>query len=209
MHIAEGYLPIEQCILWFVISLIIVIYGVVKLREFKNENPESKPLLYISGAVMFILSFIRFPSVVGGSSHPTGNGFSGSLFGPAITSVLVAVMLLLQSLILGYGGITTLGANIFAIGVVGPFVAWVIYNNLSKMNIPLVIVLLLAGFFANIFTYLTTALQLAFAFPKPNFIVAFINFAAIFSVTQIPLAIIDAIIVVILWHVLKPISKLN
>ena len=209
MHIVEGYLPMWHCIVWFVLSLIVVIYGILKLREFKNENPESKSLLYISGAVMFVLSCFNFPSVTGSGSHPTGNGFSGSLFGPAITSVLVAIMLILQCFLFAHGGITTLGANIFSMGVVGPLVAWVIYDKLSKINVPTVIILFLAGFFADIFTYVTTSFQLAIAFPQPTVGAAFVKLVIIFLVFQLPWAIIDAIVVIVLWYLIKPISKLS
>ena len=56
MHIMEGYLPLEWCIVWFVISLIVVAYGILQIKKITDETPESKALLAVSGAFMFILS---------------------------------------------------------------------------------------------------------------------------------------------------------
>ena len=39
MHIAEGYLPLEQCVIWFVLSTIVVAYGIYQLKAVLNENP--------------------------------------------------------------------------------------------------------------------------------------------------------------------------
>ena len=64
------------------------------------------------------------PSVTGSCSHPTGTGLGAVLFGPAAVSVLAAIVLVFQALLLAHGGITTLGANDFSMGIVGPFAAW-------------------------------------------------------------------------------------
>lgn len=113
MHIMEGFLPLQWCLFWYIISFIVVIYGIIKIKKITEESPELKPLLAVSGAFMFILSAIRLPSFVpGSSSHPTGNGLSAVIFGPAVTSVLATIVLIFQALLLAHGGITTLGANV-------------------------------------------------------------------------------------------------
>lgn len=128
MHIAEGYLPLEQCVIWFVLSAIVVAYGIYQLKAVLNENPEYKKIFAVSGLLMIIMSFFTFPSVKGSCSHLTGNGLGGAIFGPAITSVLAAIVLILECFLLGYGGLSTLGANIFSLGVFGPLIAALIYK---------------------------------------------------------------------------------
>lgn len=214
MHISDGFLLWQWCLFWYIISFTIVAYGIIKIKKITEKSPELKPLLAVSGAFMFLLSAIRFPSVPGSSSHFTGNGLSAVIFGPAITSVLATIVLLFQALLLAHGGITTLGANVFAMGIAGPFIAWLIYKSTNKFGIKSSIGIFLAAFSADIVTYATTATQLALSFPIPSFEAALLKFIVIFAYSQIPLAVIEGILTVIIWEYivkLRPdvLEKLN
>ncbi len=204
MHIMEGFLPWEWCLLWYIISLPVVAYGVLQIKKITDKNPESKPLLAVSGAFVFVLSSLKLPSVTGSCSHPTGTGLGSVLFGPAVASVLGAIVLVFQALILAHGGLTTLGANIFSMGIVGPLVAWLVYKGVKKANGPTLLGVFLAAALANLMTYVVTATQLALAFPIPSFGVAVSNFMMIFAVTQIPLAIAEGVLTVVIFdYVMK------
>ena len=54
------------------------------------------------------------------------------------------------------------------------------------------------------FTYVTTSVQLAWAFPDPvgGFAASFAKFAGIFAVTQIPLAISEGLLTVLIFNAL-------
>lgn len=54
MHIMEGFLPAEWCAVWFIISIPIVLYGVYQIKKITETTPESKALIAVSGAFMFI-----------------------------------------------------------------------------------------------------------------------------------------------------------
>ena len=135
MHIMEGFLPWQWCLLWYLLAVPVVAYGVLQIKQITDKNPESKPLLAVSGAFIFVLSSLKLPSVTGSSSHPTGSGLSAILFGPAVTCVLASIVLVFQALLLAHGGITTLGANIFSMGIVGPLAAWIIYKTIIKTGV--------------------------------------------------------------------------
>lgn len=203
MHIMEGYLPLEWCIVWFVVAIIVVAFGLYQIKKIVDETPESKALLAVSGAFMFILSSLKLPSVTGSCSHPCGNGLGAALFGPAVTAVLATIVLIFQALLLAHGGLTTLGANIVSMGIVGPVCAWIVYKGLTKANISSTIAVFFAAFIGDLLTYVATSFQLAFAFPAPTFSAALTNFLVIFAVTQIPLAIGEGILTVIIWDRLK------
>lgn len=203
MHIMEGFLPPMWCAVWFIIAIPIVLYGCYQIKKVTDENPHSKALLAISGAYMFVLSSLKLPSVTGSCSHPTGNGLGAAIFGPAVTSVLATIVLLFQALLLAHGGLTTLGANIVSMGIVGPLVAWIVYKSLIKSNISSTIAIFFAAFLGDLLTYVTTSFQLALAFPLPSFTAALGNFLVIFAITQIPLAIAEGIITSIIWDRLK------
>ena len=203
MHIMEGYLPLQWCIIWFVVAIIFVAYGIYQIKKIVDETPESKALLAVSGAFMFILSSLKLPSVTGSCSHPCGNGLGAALFGPAVTAVLATIVLIFQALLLAHGGLTTLGANIVSMGIVGPVVAWIVYKAFTKAGISSTIAIFFAAFLGDLLTYVTTSFQLAFAFPAPTFSAALTNFLVIFAVTQIPLAVGEGILTVIIWDRLK------
>jgi len=199
MHISDGFLLWQWCLFWYIISFTIVSYGIIKIKKITDKSPELKPLIAVSGAFMFVLSAIRIPTLFGSSSHLTGNGLGAVLFGPAVTSVLATIVLLFQALLLGHGGITTLGANIFSMGIVGPAAAWLVYKGAKNAGISPSIAIFLAAFFANIMTYVTTGTQLALSYPIPTFGAAFIKFMAIFAYSQIPLAVVEGILTVVVW----------
>ena len=203
MHIMEGYLPLQWCIIWFVISIIVVAFGIYQIKKIVDETPESKALLAVSGAFMFVLSSLKLPSVTGSCSHPCGNGLGAALFGPAVTAVLATIVLIFQALLLAHGGLTTLGANIVSMGIVGPLVAWLVYKGLTKAGISSTIAVFFAAFLGDLLTYVATSFQLALAFPAPTFGSALTNFLVIFAVTQIPLAVGEGILTVIIWDRLK------
>lgn len=199
MHIMEGFLPWQWCLFWYIVALPVVAYGVMQIKKITDEHPESKPLLAVSGAFIFVLSSLKLPSVTGSCSHPTGTGLGAVLFGPAVTSVLGAIVLVFQALLLAHGGLTTLGANIFSMGIIGPVVAWLIYKGVKNVGGSPLLGIFLAASLADIMTYVTTATQLALAFPVPTFTTAFVNFMWIFAVTQIPLAIAEGLLTVVIF----------
>jgi cobalt/nickel transport system permease protein len=49
-------------------------------------------------------------------------------------------------------------------------------------------------------TYVTTAVQLALAFPIPTFGSAFLKFIAIYAYTQVPLAIAEGLLTVVIFE---------
>ena len=203
MHIAEGFLPLPWAILWWALALPFFLWGLRSLTHITQEYPELKLLIALAGAFAFVLSALKIPSVTGSCSHPTGTGLGTILFGPSVMSVLGGLVLLFQALLLAHGGLTTLGANMFSMAVVGPFVAYGIYHLVKTKNQKLAI--FLAAALADLLTYLVTSLQLALAFPAASggVIAAFLKFAGIFAFTQMPLAIIEGLLTVLVWNWLQ------
>ncbi|MCZ3367130.1 MULTISPECIES: cobalt ECF transporter S component CbiM [Methanobacterium] len=199
MHIMEGYLPWYWCVFWYAVALPVVAYGIIQIKKVTDEHPESKPLLAVSGAFMFILSSLKMPSVTGSCSHPCGNGLGAVLFGPAAVSVLGAIVLLFQALLLAHGGLTTLGANIVSMGIVGPLAAWLVWKGTNKLGLSASIGIFLAALAGDWLTYVATAVQLAMAFPIPTVGSAFVKFIAIYAYTQVPLAIAEGLLTVVIF----------
>jgi cobalt/nickel transport system permease protein len=204
MHIMEGFLPPGWAAFWFVVTIPFWIVGFIQLRRVVAEKPESRLLLALSGAFAFILSALKIPSVTGSSSHPTGTGLGAMLFGPMIMSVLGSIVLLFQALLLAHGGLTTLGANAFSMAIAGPLVAAAIWRAL-KDKLPQGVSVFLAAAFADWATYVVTSVQLALAYPDPTggFVASFLKFGAVFAVTQVPLAISEGLLTVVIFNALR------
>jgi len=201
MHIMEGFLPTPWWQIWFAVSIPVILYGIHKLNRLVKEKREILPLLAVAGAFIFVLSSLKLPSVTGSCSHPTGTGIAAIMFGPAITAVLSTIVLIYQALFLAHGGLTTLGANVFSMGIVGPVVAYLIYKAGMKANLNFYLVVFLATAFGDWATYVTTSVELALAFPAASggVLASFTKFAAIFAVTQVPLAIMEGAVSALLF----------
>ncbi|MBF0147063.1 MAG: energy-coupling factor ABC transporter permease [Magnetococcales bacterium] len=205
MHIMEGFLPIEHAIGWLGISAPFVVAGVIRAKRIVRERPQAKMMLAAAGAFTFMLSALKMPSVTGSCSHPTGTGLGAVVFGPAVMSVLGMIVLLFQALLLAHGGLTTLGANVFSMAIVGPWVSWGVWRLASRLGASIAIAVFLAATLGNLSTYMTTSVQLALAYPDVSSGIpgAIIKFGGVFAFTQIPLAIVEGLLTVVVMNALS------
>lgn len=202
MHIAEGYLPPVHAAAWTVVAAPFVVHGARALVRQVREDPDSKLLLAAAGAFTFVLSALKIPSVTGSSSHPTGTGLGTVLFRPPVVAVLGTIVLLFQTLLLAHGGLTTLGANAFSMAVAGPWIGYGVYR--LTRGFGLAVSVFLAAMCADLSTYCVTTAQLALAFPDPGTGLAgsIAKFGAIFAITQIPLAVAEGLLTVLVIRLL-------
>ncbi len=201
MHIMEGFLPLQWAVFWWIVALPALFFGVYQLNKVLSANRDALPLLGVTGGFIFILSSLKLPSVTGSCSHPTGTGLSAICFGPWITSVVCAIVLLFQALFLAHGGLSVLGANIVSMGIAGPLIGWLIYRSLRDTSVNMYMTVFLVCAFADLFTYVITSLELALAYPAEvgGFISSFILFLGIFAITQVPLAIVEGVVLVLVF----------
>jgi cobalt/nickel transport system permease protein len=209
MHIMEGFLPPRWCIAWGTLTIPFIVAGFFSIQRTIDEHPKTKMLLAMAGAFAFVLSALKIPSVTGSSSHLTGVGLGAILFGPTIMSVLGLIVLLFQAILLAHGGLTTLGANAFSMAVVGPLVTFATYKIIKKAKGPQWLAVFLATALGDLLTYVTASVQLALAFPAETggFIASLIKFMGIFAITQIPLAISEGILTLMIFNAIAAYSK--
>lgn len=209
MHIMEGFLPMNWAGIWFAITIPFLFWGLRSIQKTINDKPSLKMLLGLVGAFAFVLSSLKIPSVTGSCSHPTGVGLGAIMFGPMTMVVLGCIVLIFQAVLLAHGGITTLGANTFSMGLVGPVVSYGVYRIAKKLGAPLWLSVFLAAALGNMLTYLTTSLQLALAFPAQTggVLASLTKFMGVFAITQIPLAISEGILTVVIFNILTTYNK--
>ncbi len=200
MHISEGFLPLSHCIAWGAASLPPVIVSMRAISKDLDKKRENRVLLAASAAFLFTLSALRMPSITGSSSHPTGTALGTYLFGPSAMPALALITLVFQALLLAHGGLTTLGANLFSLGVVGPWAMWFLLRFLLKMGWKRDRCIFLSTVVGDLATYVTTACQLALAYPSAHggYAASFAKFLGVFLITQIPISIAEGLLTVVL-----------
>ncbi|MDO4616215.1 MAG: energy-coupling factor ABC transporter permease [Lachnospiraceae bacterium] len=209
MHIMEGYLPPTYCVAWGVLCIPFLVLGFRTLNKQVKESRKSMTMIAMAGAFIFVISSLKIPSVTGSCSHMTGTGLGAILFGPAAVSVLGIIVLLFQAILLAHGGLSSLGANTFSMAIAGPIVSWLIYKGLKKAGVNKKVTIFLAAAIGDLFTYCVTSVQLAMAYPSAQggFAASLAKFLGIFATTQIPLAIIEGILTVIVIIALESFAQ--
>ena len=201
MHIMEGFLPPFWALGWWVVFIPFLVLGVQRLGQIVRDNSNQKVLLALCGAFIFVLSALKMPSVTGSCSHPTGVGLAVILFGFRIVSVLGGIALLFQALLLAHGGLTTLGANGMSMAVIGPMLGYLVWVALRHARVRTDVAVFICAFVADLSTYAVTSVQLGLAFPDPQAGVtaAALKFMGIFCFTQIPIAIAEGLLTVLIY----------
>ncbi|WP_321505087.1 energy-coupling factor ABC transporter permease [uncultured Methanoregula sp.] len=201
MHIMEGFLPWQWCVVWWLVALPFLIMGILELRAMMRKDRQYLPLLGVCGAFIFILSALKLPSVTGSCSHPTGTGLSTMCFGVFITSIVGAVVLLFQALVLAHGGLSVLGANMVSMAIGGPVAGYAIYRLLKNTSLNIYVTVFIVSAVADIVTYIITSLELALAYPAQSggVVSSFTAFFVIFAITQIPLAIVEGCVLALVF----------
>lgn len=200
MHIMEGYLPVQYCLAWGIICLPFLAVGFFTIKKTVRENRRTLTLLAMAGAYIFVLSSLKIPSVTGSCSHMTGTGLGAIFFGPFAVSILGIIVLIFQAVLLAHGGLTTLGANTFSMAIAGPILSYVIYKLCKVCKINRLVGIFLAAFLGDLLTYCVTSVQLALAYPSAQGGVgaSVLKFLSVFAPTQLPLAVLEGILTVII-----------
>ena len=152
-----------------------------------RRQPELRMLLGVAAAFAFVLSALKLPSVTGSCSHPTGTGLGAILFGPLAMAPSAPSSCSSRPCCWPMGP-HHFGANLVSLAVVGPLVAAGVFRLARRAGASLALGVFLAASLADLMTYVTTSVQLAWAFPDPagGFAASFAKFAGIFALTQIP-----------------------
>jgi cobalt/nickel transport system permease protein len=193
MHISDGILPLGWALWWFVASAPFVALGVRRLNRLAKTDLSIKPLVGLLAAVVFVISCMPVPIPTAGTcSHPCGTGIAAILVGPLVSVVISTVSLLIQALFLAHGGLSTLGADIFSMGIVGSFTGWMVFRGGRSLGLSLWPAAFAAGVLTDWATYLATSAELAAGIRGTEpFLPLAGKIALAFIPTQLPLGILE------------------
>jgi cobalt/nickel transport system permease protein len=130
MHIPDGYLgPITFIVLWIAM---IPLWAIAAKKLKKSLDTKQVPLLALGAALSFVIMMFNVPILGGSTGHAVGGTLIAIMLGPWAALVSESMVLLIQALFFGDGGITALGANCFNMGFILPFVGYAIFKLISN-----------------------------------------------------------------------------
>lgn len=119
MHIPDGLISPQTFIPAFALAIPLWYVAWRQVREVITDA--LLPQLAVFSALAFMLSTLMVPLPGGTAAHAIGVPLMALVLGPWLAFLGYSLVLLFQALVMGAGGITTLGLNALAMGLVG---AW-------------------------------------------------------------------------------------
>lgn len=121
MHIPDGFLSPQTWLPAYGLAAVAWAWAGKGLRETLDET--TVPRLAMLTALAYGLGLVMVPIPGGTSGHALGVAILALVFGVRSAFIAYSLVLLLQSLLFGAGGITALALNALAIGLVGSLTA--------------------------------------------------------------------------------------
>jgi cobalt/nickel transport system permease protein len=162
MHIPDAFIPIWQGAIYWIIALVFV---VLALRWAKNEmNEEKLPLVAVLAAGIFALQSFNLPVSMGTSGHLVGGALAAIILGSPLAAVFIlAMVLIVQGVLFGDGGLTTMGANIINMGVIGGFVGFYSFKGIMSVTKSMPVAGFVAAWLACVIPALACSVEMYLA----------------------------------------------
>jgi cobalt/nickel transport system permease protein len=161
MHIPDGYLSPQTYVPLFGVSFVC---WTVALKKIKRElSTKQIPYLAMAAVFSFLVMMFNIPIPGGTTGHAVGAGIIAVLLGPWTAVIAVSVVLIIQALVFGDGGITAIGANCFNIAVAMPFVSYWVFRTVKGTTVSAVrmsLAAFLSGYIGLTLSAVLVAIQL-------------------------------------------------
>jgi cobalt/nickel transport system permease protein len=130
MHLPDGLMDPEVWIAGWIVALAVIGLAVMKIG--KRLDEKTIPLMAVLAAGIFVAQMLNFPIVGGATGHLIGAALATILLGPWAAMLIITVILVIQGLVFGDGGVTTLGLNILNMAIIAPVVTWGVLRLAGK-----------------------------------------------------------------------------
>ncbi|ADO44861.1 cobalamin (vitamin B12) biosynthesis CbiM protein [Hydrogenobacter thermophilus TK-6] len=157
MHIPDGFVAPQVYVPAYLIDGLFLVYSFGKFRKALKEK--TIPYIASLSLLSFVLMSVAVPLPGGTSVHSLGVASLSLLFGPWVAFLCVSLLLFLQAVVFGEGGITTFPINSIGMGLLGSFCAFYTYRVMRAFFSDK-ISLFLAGFLSTLFSALLIAVIL-------------------------------------------------
>lgn len=140
MHIPDGFIPAWQLVFYNVIATVVlflsiawVIRGLLSMKRDEGTHVDFTGYLLImltAPPLIFLIQAFCIPVPYGVPLTLNGAALlSVILKSPFLAFILMSAVMLVQSIFFGFGGVTSLGANMIGMGVPGCFLGFYIYSR--------------------------------------------------------------------------------
>lgn len=159
MHIPDGFVSPATWISATVITLPLLAIAYKKTRQTMEDDISTFSIISTLTAFCFVLMMFNIPIPGGTSGHALGAALLSVLYGPWVGALSVSLVLFIQALVFGDGGLTTFGLNALCMAFGGSFSAYFIYTILNgKINNKAA--LFISGWFSMVVASLMVAVAL-------------------------------------------------
>jgi cobalt/nickel transport system permease protein len=156
MHIPDGFISPQTYLPAYLAAAGLWVFAARRVK--RDLDADTLPFLAAGTAVSFVLMMVALPLPGGSTAHAAGIGLLAVSFGGWMAFLAVSLVLAMQALLFGDGGITALPINALAMGFIGSFVALATWKLLARLNQSLA--LFLAGWLSIVLPALLMALVL-------------------------------------------------
>lgn len=169
MHIPDGFLSVPVSIIFWILSVVVIMIALGRVNRELGER--EVPVMGVLAATIFAGQMLNFAVAGGTSGHLMGAALASILLGPWAAVLVMTSVVSVQALIFQDGGLLALGANLFNMAIIGPFVSYAIYHGMLRLARKQKWGILVGGFtsaWGSIFiASLSCGLQLALSNTSP------------------------------------------
>lgn len=133
MHIPDGFVSGEINAAAAIVSTTVLAFSIAQVKKQFKQNDFAVPLLATMAAFVFAAQMLNFPIGGGTSGHFLGAVTAAALLGPWSACIILSIVLCIQCLLFGDGGMTALGSNILNMGIVGGIVVFPLMRGLRAI----------------------------------------------------------------------------
>ena len=126
MHVPDGFISPKVYLPATAAAAGLWAYALSRARRALHEG--TVPMVAVLTAFAFVLMTISIPVPGGTTAHASGVAILAVVCGVWTTFLCVSLVLLLQALLLGTGGVTALAVNAIAMGLAGGGLAVVVFR---------------------------------------------------------------------------------
>ena len=156
MHLPDGFLSPQTYLPAYALCAGLWWLGLRRLRA--RLDADTLPRLAVLTALAFVLMMLALPLPGGSTVHASGIALLAVNFGVWTAFLAVSLVLAMQALLFGMGGITALAVNALSLGLLGGAAAWLAWRGLRSVSE--VAALILAGWLSVALPALLIALVL-------------------------------------------------
>lgn len=145
--------------------VIAIVFLAISTKKTKQLLPEEKiPTMAVLAAGIFVAQMLNFPIVGGTSGHLIGVTIATLMVGPWAAILVMSIVIIVQGLMFGDGGILSLGLNLTNMAVIGVIVSTTVLRLLRDAKLKNEMPIFAAAWLAVFTAAFACAIELAMSY---------------------------------------------